>query len=179
MIDYAKIARGVEHYSRLGYEYIEVPWIVSKDAIDITKPPESQYFDTVFGHLVGSGEQSFLHIYDRLKSGHKYQCVTPCFRDEVFDELHQMWFMKLELIEVLDKDAKWADALEDMVDDAWDFFAQFANEDDMEEVDYADSLDIEINRVEVGSYGIRTYEGCSWVFGTGVAEPRLSMALKA
>ncbi len=179
MIDYTKIAMAVEYYKALGYKYIDAPWLVSKDTIDITKPPELRYFSTAFGHLVGSGEQSFLHIRNHLKVGKKYQCVTPCFRDDVKDEFHQRCFLKLELIEVLGEDeANDIVVLEKMINDAWDFFAKFANEEDMEEIDYGDNFDIEVNGVEVGSYGARSHQGFSWAYGTGVAEPRFSIALK-
>jgi hypothetical protein len=178
MIDYLKIARGVDYYSSLDYQYIEVPWLVSKDAVDITKPPESQYFDTIFGHLVGSGEQAFLNIFDHLERGQKYQCVTPCFRDDIIDELHAMWFMKLELIYIAGDENKseLEDILDDMVEDAWEFFAYYANEEDIAITETEEGVDIEINGIEVGSYGIRTHNGLSWVFGTGLAEPRMSQA---
>jgi hypothetical protein len=179
MIDYMKIATAVEHYKTLGYEYIEAPWLVGRETIDVTKPPDSQYFDTLFGHLVGSGEQSFIHIRSHLEPGHKYQCVTPCFRDDVTDEFHRMYFMKLELIEVMGgkEEDDEEEALEDMIDDAWEFFSLYAREESMETVDNEDGTDIEINGIEVGSYGVRTYGGFTWAYGTGVAEPRLSAAL--
>ena len=48
---------------------------------------------------MASGEQSFLYLYLKnfLPKG-KYQTVTPCFREEVFDETHTKYFMKNELI---------------------------------------------------------------------------------
>lgn len=179
MINYAKIAKAIEYYNLQGYEYIEVPWIVGKDAIDVTKPQESRYFETTFGHLVGSGEQSFLQIYNQLLSGRKYQCVTPCFRDEVNDDLHKMWFIKLELIQVLEKGQDFANMLQNVINDAWNFFNQFANEKQMQKTKQIDNIDIEINGIEVGSYGIRKHQNYSWIYGTGLAEPRFSTAIKA
>ena len=41
-----------------------------------------------------------------------------------------------------------------------------------------ESYDIESNGIELGSYGIRQHENITWVYGTGLAEPRLSIAIK-
>ncbi len=86
MIDYEKIATAVNYYRIRNFIDIEVPWFVSKESMMITAPPEARLFSTFAGELVASGEQSFLHIRDKLlkSSGFPalYQCVTPCFRDE-------------------------------------------------------------------------------------------------
>lgn len=37
-----------------------------------------------------------------------------------------------------------------------------------------EGADLTINGVEIGSYGIRTYNAITWVYGTGLAEPRFS-----
>jgi hypothetical protein len=37
-------------------------------------------------------------------------------------------------------------------------------------------MDLEINGIEVGSYSRRSFGGISWTCGTGLAEPRFSMA---
>ena len=33
------------------------------------------------------------------------------------------------------------------------------------------------NGIELGSYGIREFAGFRWIYGTGVAEPRLSLCI--
>ena len=38
--------------------------------------------------------------------------------------------------------------------------------------------DISLNGIEVGSYGYRTYAGHHWIFGTGLALPRMTIALE-
>lgn len=176
VIDYEKIARAVKHYEHRGYKHIDVPWLVGKEAIDVTKPWGAEYFETAFGHLVGSGEQSFLQIRDQLWHNAKYQCVTPCFRDEREDEIHRRWFLKVELIETL-VDREPGEVLAKMVRDADDFFGMYAPGYRTRIVDTPDGMDIEVNGVEVGSYGVREHDRFRWVYGTGVAEPRLSQAL--
>lgn len=177
MIDYSRIAAAVEEYHSLKYEYIEVPWLVSKASVDVTKPSEARYFETPFGQLVGSGEQSFIEIRNKLKPYGRYQCVTPCFRDEKVDELHKQFFIKLELITVIAKGQDEQCLLKEMIDDAWCFFLSYVSVDDMEIVDKNDgSFDIEVKGIEIGSYGIRRIEDFVWVYGTGIAEPRFSQA---
>ena len=171
MIDYSKIARAVEFYRDRGFQYVEVPWVVHKEIIDITKPTDAKYFNTFIGSLVGSGEQSFLSMRKKLSG--KYVCVTPCFRDEKsVDELHRNYFMKVELIDTdpddLDK-AYW-----DMINISKEFFELY---DFVDIINTEEGKDIYINGLEVGSYGIRSYKDFYWVYGTGCAEPRLSQAL--
>lgn len=184
MIDYEKIAAAVYHYETKGYKEIEVPWIISLDAMLITRPKGARLFSTFAGELVASGEQSFLEIRNQLKPG-KYQCITPCFRDEqIKDGLHHQYFIKNELIWVLDRNAQLtSDTLEKfniVMKDAHNFFKGYGDARLVEApLDNAvANHDIEINGIEVGSYGFRTYEDFSWIYGTGVAEPRLTQALE-
>ena len=174
MIDYKKIADAVDYYIGLGYKYIEVPWLVSKETIDMTKPDWCRSFDTYLGSLVASGEQSFLEIRDKLEQNKRYVCVTPCFRDEnPVDRLHQNYFMKVELIHV--EPDNWESMLQ-MREDATRFFKRYSYNIKYS-IQVPNEMDIEINGIEVGSYGFREYNGFKWVYGTGCAEPRLSQAI--
>lgn len=192
MIDYRKIADSVDFYRNLGYSYIEVPWMTSQDVINLTKPADCRDFDTFAGSLVASGEQSFLAIKDQLKVGKKYQCITPCFRDEKqLSDLHRQYFIKNELIWVVEKGFNYEE-LDKITKDALLFFKQYTSVNDevtalsfYEEKcvpelgdDYEPmSNDIFINKIEVGSYGFREINGFYWIYGTGCAEPRLSQSL--
>jgi hypothetical protein len=61
MINWSYIAKGIEYYQSLGYEYREVPWIIGKEAIDVTLPPGRIPFKVdEENFLVGSAEQSFV-----------------------------------------------------------------------------------------------------------------------
>lgn len=183
MIDYKIIYEATEHYKRLGYNLIDVPWIVSEASVDSTKPPGATSFyvtdpgSTKKHHqcLVASGEQSFVEVRADLCPGRKYQCVTPCFRHEKYDELHLPWFMKCELILPLWKGDDVEKAVDTVLKDAYDFFRRYASyEGSPVKVRTDIGWDINMLGIEVGSYGYREYDGFRWVYGTGVAEPRLS-----
>jgi hypothetical protein len=179
MIDYSKIASAVTYYEAKGYKQIEVPWIVSLDTMLATRPKGARLFSTFAGELVASGEQSFIEIRDSLKPG-KYQCVTPCFRDEpVKDELHRQYFIKNELIWVLNSYEFSQPHLESVIQDALNFFKQYGTAEvvDAPIFNAHYNKDIELNGIEVGSYGFRIHEGFHWIYGTGCAEPRLTMAM--
>lgn len=178
MIDYKKIAFAVSHYEAIGYKQIEVPWIVSLDSMLVTRPKGARLFSTFAGELVASGEQSFLEIRNTLSLG-KYQCVTPCFRDEPLslDNLHHQWFIKNELIWVVKE--FYQIQLDSLIGDAVSFFEKYGP---VKVVDAPipnahRNMDINLNGIEVGSYGYRRDEGFGWIYGTGCAEPRLSQAV--
>ena len=189
MIDYNKIATAVEHYSKLNYKYIEVPWLVSKLSMAITAPPNVRLFSTFAGEMVASGEQSFLEIREELMKADGFpalfQCVTPCFRDEsIKDDLHLQYFIKNELIGVChpshDKHTEpWA-LINYVIRNALAFFKKYAEDVNVVDSPQSNSIinhDITINGIEVGSYGYRHFGDFCWVYGTGCAEPRLSQVL--
>lgn len=98
-IDYRKLSAGLEHYESLDYQCREVPWVVSREAMDVTRLPESPATSVQYGNLVASGEQSFIELMQRGEAVLKACCITPCFRiEKSYDELHRPYFMKLELI---------------------------------------------------------------------------------
>lgn len=174
-INYIKIADAIQYYERLGYKYIDVPWLVSDEAMQITSPQGPRFFSTFAGNLVASGEQSFLEIRNKLTPG-RYLCATPCFRDEPnHDYLHLQSFFKVELIKVLEPDEDKECCVQTMAADAFFFFSMYGSPDYKKtEI----GIDIELCGIEVGSYGYRKHGEFEWIYGTGVAEPRLSQVLR-
>lgn len=191
-IDYSKISEAITHYRRAGYDYVEVPWLVSRESIDVTKPPHVSSLVAAelsvrtgglgfeWGHFVGSGEQSFIEIRDKgdLLIGAKRCCATPCFRDEQkLDDLHRRYFFKVELIEVVHPKSDCEPLLERMISIAEAFFSFYVP---IRRVKTDEGFDIQLdepkNPVELGSYGVREIKGFKWIYGTGCAEPRLSQA---
>lgn len=174
MIDYNRIARSIEFYESNGFKRIESPWTVTKAVSSITKPEDKSDWEIVGKNkvLVASGEQSFLYLYLKgfLPKG-RYQTVTPCYRDEVFDQTHTKYFIKNELI-ITDKVTN--DSLDNLVDICKKFYEiELGEKVDIVKTEFG--LDLECLGIEIGSYGIRDCEYLEWVYGTGLAEPRLSV----
>lgn len=177
MINYGRIDRSIKHYSLCNYTRIEVPWTVTHAVSNITKPTDRQNMEITGKNkvLVASAEQGFLYLSLKgfLPKG-RFQAVSPCFRDEVFDLSHTKYFMKNELIIT---SAVNTATLNDIVKDAKAFFEVEAQQK-VQLVKTNEGWDIELNGYEIGSYGIRQTEFLEWVYGTGVAEPRMTMAMR-
>lgn len=209
MIHFHYLAAAQWAYKELGYTPIDVPWWATRDIVNLTKgenlPKDNEYELSLNKKcLIASGEQGFLYMANKgqLASGN-YQAITPCFRNEPHDAFHQKQFMKLELIEYMDTHTPSAPApdaaalnerIEDMVDNALDTFellserkmvvrAMKTNEPDPSRVPGTVSYDIEGKYedrwIELGSYGARRAVFGTWIFGTGLAEPRFSKVLHA
>lgn len=181
-IDWARLGRAVAHYAQIGAQYIEVPWAVAPEFDALTRPHFAQQIGmTPHGlALVGSGEQSFLQLAKTgvLRPGELYQTVTPCWRDEPIDELHQLHFMKLELFML---DGNFMLELP-RVGEAARLFFEAETDTKVLIVPTVHtgaaegSFDLEAHGVELGSYGVRYEAGIGhWMYATGCAEPRTSI----
>lgn len=183
-IDYTMIGKAVEHYKERGFTYVEVPWVVEEYAIRMTLPDEFPCMEVgqrnpvgpglldIYGNancLVGSAEQGFLAM-DLLPG--RYVGVTPCFRlEDTNDLLRQDMFMKVELF----SNHPGMSVIE-MVKSAESFFHMHTY-GLPRRLTTADGIDLMHADIEIGSYGERTHEGYGrWVYGTGLAEPRFSVA---
>ena len=174
-IDYRKLAAGLDYYDSRGYHYQEVPWVASRPAVEMTLPPGATITSTAYGDLIGSAEQGFIELLLRGRTVLKACAITPCFRiEDTYDDLHHAYFMKLELINT---DVS-QDNLHSMIADAQGFFEQHLKTDiEQTEPDMYDIVDKK-KRIELGSYGIRTCNDIDYIYGTGVALPRLDTVLK-
>lgn len=173
-IDYSTIVEAQAYYADHGFADTPVPWVVSEQAYERTRPEEATPYATLGGFLVASAEQSFFHLMLQGQRLGKAQATSPCFRDEAHDEIHSPYFLKTELIETEDVSDT---ALLAMVAVARDFFSRYLS---VRIEPMGDgSLDIVCARtgLELGSYGVRYVDEYAWVYGTGVALPRLSYAL--
>lgn len=192
IVDYQRLGRAVAFYQERGYRLVDVPWIASREAVNLTRPVDTSRFDVADGILVGSAEQSFLHrvLHGGLPPGY-LMAVTPCFRDEPeekLDGLHFPYFMKLELwysspMSLFGAARFWdqastTNAVEIMLRDARGFFASERIPVRVEEVDGHRDLVDAVHGIELGSYGDRKLlhagRALAWAFGTGLAEPRAS-----
>lgn len=183
MINYHNIANALQFYQSKGFQPIEVPWAVSEEAVTLTAPPNATKYPLhKEGYLVASGEQGFidLMIGGRLAPG-AYSCTTPCFRDDKLDELHQRYFLKVELIDTLSVDET---RLEQLVSYCSEFFSSVVGKNlkvvetsPEDPLQVGQAYDITHKGIELGSYGIRQHHKVGrWIYATGCAEPRLSLA---
>lgn len=189
-INYSYIASALNMYRARGFTRIEVPWFVHDFAVHATMPTHIEPYETksptdVLGFPVGSAEQSFIEMMERQElSPGKYVAATPCIRNEsTVDYLHRKWFMKVELIDTLPKTEPLAVAggVDQMIEDALWFFRGIVPTGELKVVWQSDQNCWDIlspTGIELGSYGARSWNGHSWIYGTGCAEPRLSQALK-
>lgn len=178
MINLKLIDNAIGFYQEHGFKRIETPWLVPDEINKITQPNfvKSYHIPNFDKSLVGSGEQSFLYLLSKhqLPTG-KYQTLTPCFRDEIEDLTHFTQFMKLELIDTQDTSEP---NLLNIISYAETFFNSVLNK--KTEIIKTDiGYDIMFNNIELGSYGIRKHEYLSWIYATGIAEPRLSNLIKS
>lgn len=186
MIDYLALSAAQMFYQKMGFEYIEVPWVVSEAINNITCPKDVLQYRVTKGDkkktLVASGEQGFLYLIAKgqLPSG-QYQTITPCFRNDDFDQWHTKYFMKNELITFGQKSLAWSHYLDETIRLATKLFVQLGlDENKIVKQKCPDgSFDLMYEGVELGSYGIRETTFVKWVYGTGLAEPRFSMIKKA
>lgn len=167
-INWKLLAEAVAFYEGNGYTYVEVPYAVPEDIIRLTLPPQ---YDAPgcepFGCLVGSAEQSLLHL--DLPPG-QYMAVSPCFRPEpVLNQFYQYHFMKVELFQT------GADFMNPMIMmmDAQRFMSKYAQ---VQVLRTPEGKDLTVEGIEVGSYGFRTAGDRSWACGTGLALPRFDVA---
>ncbi|CAH6421515.1 Hypothetical protein KVN_LOCUS328 [uncultured virus] len=172
------IEHSIFYFKLNGYKYIDTPWIVNDVISNITKPPTKKNFYINDKVLVASGEQSFLQLIldGNIKPG-KFCTMTPCFRDEEEDDLHKHYFLKTELIDwdYIENDKFINEKLLiETINICKNFFLKYlpVKVKKMEENSY-DIIDC-TNGIELGSYGIRSYNNIKWIYGTCCAENRLS-----
>lgn len=162
---------------------VRVPWLVSKEAMYSTFDGDSENLKCDNGYLIASGEQGFVELMLRgeIEKG-LYKTITPCFRNDIEDELHQKEFFKLELINILDKNLfiHTPEGVKSKITCIVDLCrAAFSNylEIPLRELKIVKisntQYDIEYKGIELGSYGYRQFKEFSWIYGTGCAESRI------
>ncbi len=187
-IEFELLNNASQYFENKGFKYLDVPWVVSQEALKITCPDSSEPESSGF---VASGEQSFLELalQKKLRQG-KFHCITPCcrFQDKI-DKWHYHQFYKLELIEYFGEIKPAHDISEMMkcVSCFIEVFKRYTDEISLEIVEdevrkgceSLSSMDITVNGIEYGSYGIRHNENVGyWMYGTGVALPRFQQILE-
>lgn len=180
-VNWALLAQAQNYYNEAGYQYCEVPYMVPEEYSLLTKPHNDQSF--VLQHdlflkqpheLVGSAEQGFIYLMATNQLTHSKLCsITPCFRTEQYSSTHLPWFMKCELFHL----SQSKEDCQLMIDCALKFFSKYVPTKNLEVVQTSEeSWDINLNHLEIGSFGIRHFEFGTFIYGTGLALPRFETA---
>ena len=181
--EYSILEKAIEKYTDPmigGCEFKDVPWFIDFDTAMITCPSPDLLAKSDTKSFVGSAEQGFLQleVEKKLPKG-KFVACTPCFRfGDNQDDLHQEQFMKVELYQ---NDIVNEDELNHMIIVASTVMRGFLTLEQctlLETVKTDDGFDINLNGIEVGSYGIRRHQDIEWVYGTGIALPRFTNAIR-
>ena len=187
-INWELLAKASNFYSNKNFEYKETPWTVPVAISESTKPHQNPSFihelalttGNELCELVGSAEQGFIYLLlnNCLNKG-KYYSITPCFRYDTYDKTHQPWFIKTELIHWqpnCSEEEAVKNALE-LLKTATLFFNEIAPGEIIEKIQTSTkSWDLNLNGIEIGSYGIRKVEDKIFAYGTGLALPRFNIA---
>lgn len=181
LIDWSLLAKAANFYNESGFTQKETPYALPELYHSYTKPHNDPSFILKSGmfskqphELVGSAEQGFIYLIlnNLVNPQERFFSITPCFRTDNYDYLHQPWFMKLELFH-------YSSDLNDllfMIHLVKLFFTSECKVDLKIVVTGENSYDLELNSIEVGSFGFRTVEGKTFIYGTGLALPRFSIA---
>ena len=187
-IDYNRIAQAQAFYKGRGYQNIETPWMVTAQAVRRTLPLGKTMMETVRGVLVGSGEQGFIQsmMNGELEPG-LYQTTTPCFQDasehhDPFyygsDDTHP-WSQQIELICYNPEASNLTKAYEKVLNDAIACCFEICDADSFNAVPTEDGYAIRYNEIILGTYGVRNMDNHTWIYGTGLIEPRFTLALRS
>jgi phosphoribosyl-ATP pyrophosphohydrolase len=185
--EYQLAVRAVQHYQSLGYNYVEVPWIVSEYANKATLPDDGNIgrFVGTDKCFIGSAEQGIIELF----AGYPYNkdtantlmnkllvSVSPCVRlSDNSTIYHKETFLKVELSYVTDDSKSAKDVLGIITKDALNFHKMlFGSRISYEGGDITVSTSND-GDVELGSYGVRSIKGLYYVYGTGLALPRATM----
>jgi hypothetical protein len=175
-VDWQLLGKAVFHYECAGFKLIDVPWSVQSEVAAVTCPESFRMYPFADQVLVGSAEQSFMQMQflGQLPAG-KYVACTPCFRNEpVVDDLHQKYFMKVELYSTEDDQSGKAMAFALAAQNFVKAWGQSPTQTKI--VPTEEGLDLNLGGIEIGSYSSRQYDGFRWTCGTGLAEPRFTIA---
>lgn len=177
-IDASMLADAQSYYASYGYVDTPTPWLVGEAAYRATLPPDHEGLEwqsPVGGYHVGSAEQGFMQLmHDDLPIPERAQSTSPCYRAEpAYDELHWPYFYKLELYNADVSDA----SLAEMITCARGLFTQLGIPTRIIQTgERAYDIETATTHIELGSYGVRAFQGHEWLYGTGLALPRAMQA---
>lgn len=183
-INWTLLGQAQTYYQEKDFLYCEVPYIIPEEYTLLTKPHSDQSFilnNDLFQQqpheLVGSAEQGFIYLLatKQLKAN-KLITITPCFRTENYGSLHLPWFMKCELFHL----SHSLEDCHDMINIAYNFYSKYCSSKNLHIVQTSEcSWDINLNNIEIASFGLRKLSVGTFIYGTGLALPRFDQAKKS
>ena len=172
-MEWKRLVDSIEYYKSNGFKWIDLNWTVPTNISAITRPHDKKDFYINDKVLVASGEQAFIELLFDSKISGRYVGMTPCFRDDELSAIHQQYFMKVELIDTENVTQK---SLIEITNICLNFFNQYVK---CKVIRTPEGFDIVTDPgIELGSYGIRYNDRGSWIYATGLAEPRLEILIK-
>lgn len=179
MIDYVRIAEAIEYYQHRGYIPVEVPWTADAQYINIVLPPDKfSMYCPQLGQLITTAEQSLLQWANETGRMGKFQTTTPCFRAFEDDELHHPYFIKTELF-INDPKQVTSATLHTVLAEAYALLSDYLPVRVIETGENMYDIIDDWYEIELGSYGMRSHPLVGrWIFGTGLAEPRMSHVIR-
>lgn len=182
-INHSILNEAIEYYKSIGYSYVEVPWVVSSSSSSLgISDGIKRQFSTFLGDLIASGEQGFFELVRTnsplIRKGENYVTCTPCFRDEEkLSPYTRNWFEKVELFCWCHRDEAES-IFKKLQYDSYSFHSKYTDSIKQIKIN-GHNVDLKLNDIEIASIGIRNTENFTWVYATGVAEPRFSTVLKS
>lgn len=186
MIDLRLLGQAIDYYKDLGYEYVEVPWLV-KESTSLLTLPEGKNSNCIKDDgrcFIGSAEQGIIELFlnNKVEKNKKYVSFSPCLRIGDDDEYHKEFFYKVELSYFCDSSFDAPKEVIPITQDARELFSNLLKVpvNEIRAITTSDTnVDLVINEVEIGSYGYRKIDENSYIiYGTGLALPRLNMVFQ-
>lgn len=181
-INYQLIDRVLDYYITKGCQYVEAPWLISKQA---EQAVGTEFISGQFSQdarcFVGSAEQSLIDLYfnNEVTKDVSYVSATPCVR--LLDNetpTHQETFMKVELTRFVPTKEDAQIHYENFTNLAFELMQSLTKDKLVIERQSETQVDIvrEFDNLELGSYGYRQLDDDSYVvYGTGIALPRFQL----
>jgi hypothetical protein len=176
-INYARLAHAQAFFKGRGYQNVETPWLVTPQAVRATTPIPEVIIETIRGVLVNSGEQGFIQkMVDGELTPGMYQTLTPCFVDLSNGETAGAeYYEQIELLCYMPDDVRTV--YEQMINDVMACYFEISDAESFDARQNEDGVEIAFNNIVVGKYGIRAMGNHKWVYGTGLTEPRFTLAV--
>lgn len=171
-IDTELLLKAMLYYQDENFKPLSSPLLVSDCAVNLTLPKDVESQKHLGLNYVGSAEQSFYELLkDSPELSGEFMLISPCQRNDIPTETNLNIFLKLELIST-------TMSREEILEIVLKFYLDSFSEELFRVIQTSEGFDINMNGVEICSFGSRFINN-RWIsYGTGLALPRISYALQ-